>query len=544
MRSFLNMARRFLSDKRTTVAILCLAVAVKFIIQLSFFTIDGDKSSQLLAAKNLAEGHGLTIGTVPDTNLSAVKYIPLTGWPPGYSVVLAPLILLFDHDYKTAALVFDLLALLPFFLYLWLLLNYLGLQTWLRNLFLLFAGFFFYPFDPGTCTDLISLSCLLAAFYYCLLRMQEKENPFRLILLPVFFLFMSGFFRYQYIPVALSFPLLMVAGGYVNKNRAWVRSGLAIFFPLLFLLACLLLFQQYYTGAPAFINTSETGFFPANLQRMYPVVPASFFDIETALSAFSNYSGTSYLTNGNILLVAGYILFLILLFIVLRRLFKMKGQLAGPADYFLFLGTGVSLTLTALLFYLSARNSPLQSPLYQPWTYIQEFRYFLFPVLFIQLSVLVFLFNRFQLLTRSWKRVALLCAALVLIQFAHKALVVTRLLSSPEPFYRSAYYQNNVLSVINVFKSAQQLNPGHEIVVASPDYNFSNYAGLENIKALYISHTLNKPLRFRSAKPVKLLLVIDKSTSAYYAKRLEHPVGQPFYTRGNLYFYLLDVEPR
>ncbi len=543
MRSFLHTARHFLSGKRTTVAVLCLAIAVKFIIQISFFTIDGDKSSQLLAAKNLAEGHGLTIGTVADTNLSAVQYIPMKGWPPGYSVVLAPFILLFDHDYKTAALVFDLLAVLPFIMYLWLLLDYLGLQTWLRNLFILFAGFFFYPFDPATCTDLFSLTCLMGAFYYCLLRMQEKKITFLSLLLPVFFLFMAGFFRYQYIPVALCFPALFMIAGKLNKNKNWIRSGLAIFLPLLVLLICLLLFQQYYTGAPAFINTSETGFFPANLQRMYPVVPASFFDVETALSAFSHYTGTDYLANGTILLVAGYILFLVLLFIALRRLINMKGQLAGPADYFLFLGTGVSLLLTALLFYLSARNSPSQSPLYQPWTYIQEFRYFLFPVVFIQLSVLVFLLNRYNTLTRSWKRVTLLCVTLALIQFSHKAIVVTRLLSGPEAFYRSTQYQRKVLPVIQVFQSAQQQYPGQEIVVASPDYNLSNYAGLENMKALYLPLTLREPMRFRSVKPAKLLLVLDKSTSGYYAKRLNVPVDRPFYSLGNLYFYLLDAEP-
>ncbi|MBI3139941.1 MAG: hypothetical protein HYZ15_15290 [Sphingobacteriales bacterium] len=543
MRSFLHRTRRFLSGKRTAIAVLCLAIAVKFIIQISFFTIDGDKSSQLLAAKNLAEGHGLTIGTVADTNLSAVQYIPMTGWPPGYSVVLAPLILLFDHDYKTAALVFDLLAVLPFFLYLWLLLNYLGLQTWLRNLFILFAGFFFYPFDPATCTDLISLSCLLAGFYYCLLRMQEKKTAFRFLLLPVFFLFMAGFFRYQYIPVALCFPALFMIAGRFNKNKNRIRSGFAIFLPLLVLLAGLLLYQQYATGAPAFINTSETGFFPANLQRMYPIVPASFFDVETALSAFSHYTGTDYLRNGTILLVSGYILFIVFVFIALRRLIKKKGQLAGPADYFLFLGTGVSLGLTALLFYLSARNSPLQSPLYQPWTYIQEFRYFLFPVLFIQLSVFFFLFNRFEKLSRSWKRIAWVCATLFLLQFTQKAIVVTRLLSSPEPFYRSVSYQKNVRDVMNVFDSAKKLNPGQEVVVASPDPVLCNLAGLENSKALYFPHTLSKPLRFRSGKPVKLLLAIDKSLTGYYSKYLDYPVEHPFYSLGNLYFYLLDAEP-
>ncbi|MBI5371111.1 MAG: hypothetical protein HZA79_03680 [Sphingobacteriales bacterium] len=543
MRPILNTARRFLSGKRTTVLILSLAVAVKLIIQISFFTIDGDKSSQLLAAKNLAEGHGLTIGTAVDSNLATVQYIPLTGWPPGYSVVLAPLILLFNHDYKTAALVFDLLAVLPFLFYLWMLLDYLSLQTWLRNLFLLFAGFFFYPFGPSTCTDLVALSCLLAAFYYCLRRMQEEKTTFLQLLLPAFFLFLSGFFKYQYIPVALSFPLLLLIAGKLNQNKNWIRTGLLIFLPLLLLLASLLLFQQYYTGAPAFLNTRETGFFPANLQRMYPVVPASFLDIEIALTVFSKYSGTAYLTNGKILLIAGYLLFFILLFLVARWLYRKKFRLTNPADYFVFLGTGISLVITLLLFYLSARNSSILSPFYQPWTYIQEFRYFLFPVIIIQLSAFFFLFNRFEKLSLTWKRVAWVCAAMIFIQFAHKTYMITRLLVSREPFYHSVYFKKDVRSVTDVFTSVQQQNPGYEIVVVSPDYNFANYAGLENRKALYISHTDNKAQPYRSAEPVKLLLVMDKNVSEFYSERFGYPAGRPFYTLGNLYFYLLDVEP-
>ncbi len=82
-----------------------------------FSNMIGDKSSQLLAAKNFLEGNGLTIKKVLLNDLSSEVFTPLGGMAPGYSVVVASLLRwLFNGDYKTAALVFDLIAGITIFL--------------------------------------------------------------------------------------------------------------------------------------------------------------------------------------------------------------------------------------------------------------------------------------------------------------------------------------------------------------------------------------------------------------------------------------------
>ncbi len=541
MQSLFNYTKRLLSYKWSTPIILCIAVAVKMSLQLTFFNIVGDKSSQLLAAKNFLDGNGLTIKEVLLTDLSSEVFTPLVGWPPGYSVVVAPLLWLFNGDYKSAALVFDLIAVLPFFLFLLLLLNYLSVQKWLKNLMILFVSFFFYPIGPSTCTDLISLSCMLAGFYYSLQLMQRKKKTSSLILAACFFFFMAGLFRYNYIPVVLCTPVLLGIAGYINKNKHWIKFSLYSGLILSVLFVTLLVFQDYYTGSPAYVNTRETGFFPENLLTMYPIVPASFIDVQIVLTVFTNFTGTNYFTNGKILLYSGYLLFLFLIIFVSGWLLNKKLLLKSKGDYFVYLGSGISAVIIGLLFYLSARNSANLSPFFPLWTYIQELRYFIFVVLFIQLCAFAFLFNRFTQLSRFWKKIAVVCAAVILVQFLHKLYYVTKLLTnSKEPFYSSAFFTNETSAIIREFRTIENQYPGYEIIVASPDNNISNYAGLENIKAAYIPYPFTDTFSFSSTKPTKVLLVIPERMSFYYTPKL--PSERKAINKiEKQYFYLLDV---
>ncbi len=538
--------KKLFSQKYAGIICLVIAIAAKVLVQLAFFSLAGDKSSQLLAAKNLLEGHGLTINQVFLNDLSFEIYNPLVGWPPGYSVVLTPLLWIFNNDYKTAALVFDIVCVFPFFYYLIRLVNYLNLQKWLKNLFILFAGFFFYPVGPDTSTDLISLTCILAGFYYLLLLMQGHTKPLLLVILISFSLSLAGFFRYIYVPVAFCFPLLLGLAGILNSKKQWIRSSFQIGFILGVLLVSLLIFQHYYTGAAFYVNTRETGFFPENLSKMYPVVPASFFDVERGLSFFSNFSGLSYIKMGKLL---GYINYALLIFILVYSiccLWKNKFQLKKDVDYFSFTGIGISLAICFFLFYLSARNSPFLSAYSPIWTYIQEFRYFAFFVLFIQLATLIFLFNRFGELSRFWKMTSAFCALLMIFQFTFRVYSISLLLSSPTPFYSSTIYKTETEAVTKMFKDATNKNTGYETIIASPDHDICNYAALENLKAIYIPDSIAISNPIISSVPAKILVVVPAKMVEGYAALFRNSSFHYYGQTRNQYFYILDVatQPR
>jgi hypothetical protein len=455
MKKNLNDCKNFLSHPSTGIVFLVIAVVVKILLQIFFFSMVDDKLIQLHAAKNLLAGHGITISHLSPGNQSSEIFSPLTGWPPGYSIMLAPLLWIFNNDYKTAALVFDIACVFPFFFYLVRIVNYLNMQKWLKNLFILFAGFYFYPVNSGTSTDLFSFICVLAGFYYLLLLMKDNNRPFRLVLLLSLFLFLAGFFRYSYIPVAFCFPILLGIAGLTNKKRQWVKASCQTVIVLGILMSALLVFQYYYTGSAVYINTKETGFFPENLVKMYPVVPASFFDVEFSLSFFTRYAGGNYMMYGKILGYLGYILFAFLLVYGIRWIWNKKFLLKNDIDYFIFSGSGISLAICALLFYLSVRNSANILTASAPWTYIQEFRYFIFIVVFIQLISFACLFNRYRAHSRFWKITAVCCALLFALQFTFGVYRVTKLILFRPLFSNLVSYKKEMAPLIQITGSSE-----------------------------------------------------------------------------------------
>ena len=92
MQQIWHYCKNVLSRKETGFIIIIIAVLIKILLQVAFFSIQGDKAFQLVAAKNLLDGHGLTFNYVSLNDLSTEKFSPLIGWPPGYSLVLTPLL--------------------------------------------------------------------------------------------------------------------------------------------------------------------------------------------------------------------------------------------------------------------------------------------------------------------------------------------------------------------------------------------------------------------------------------------------------------------
>lgn len=537
----IGIKQHWFNRRETTLLLVLFAFMVKAITGWYAFTIDGDKSAQLLAAKSLTEGQGISIPYSPPEDLSQIQYKPLTGWPPGYSLSLAPLLFITGHDYKTAALLFDLFWLLPFFLILLLLLRYAGASRRTQNFFLLFAAFFFYPFSGESATDLVAVVFLLAAFW-ALLRVLRGDSVSPAI--STLFLFLPGLFKYQYIPVGIVMPLFLSLAGYWQNNRSLIRTGLLLFLFTVLLNAGLLFFQQLYTGSAFYLNSPQSGFFPANLQNLYPFVPAAFLDVETALSRFTSFTGTDYRQNGRVLLFTGYLLFLFLTAYALVYTWRRRKEMKSPAAYLVYLGTGISLSLIGLLFYLSLRNAGQQSPFYQPWTYIQEYRYFLFPVILLQLVYFIFFPGKFTQLPVRGKYISCIVLSLLLLNFVYSVYATGRIiLSVRKPFYHSPAYTERVGFFTGYYQRVQQQYPDHRLVIASPDHALCHYAGLEGFGSLPLSHFQQTPLRFRSAEKTKVLLILDSLTTRFYTPLLRFNPGNPSDRQGNHYFYLLDAEP-
>ncbi len=537
MQALLQQTKHLFSLRMTGAICLGIAVLAKLVVQLADFSFGGDKSYQLLAAKNLLAGNGLTIGQVTLNDLSTLNYEPLVGWPPGYSIAVAPLLWLFNGDYKLAALSFDIICLLPFFYYLLKLSRFLITENWLRHLFILFSGLFLYPFTSRFSTDLISLSFMMASFYY-LLKLMDGYGK-QIMPLSVS-LFIAGLFRYHYIPVGVGIPCFLLLAGYINRKPAWKKAALHTGILLLILFAALLLFQHFYTGSVAYTKKTNTGFFAENLTDMYPIVPASFFDIETALTLFSRFTRTIFTENREVVSLAAYLLFFVLLLYGIRWSLKNKWEMNGRTTYFFYGGSAISLLLMLLLAYLSATHPTLYWFNREHWTYLIEHRYFLFVCVFIQLLAFLFLFARYNSLNLFWKTIAITCASLMILNSVHKAFYTSKLLVSEirEKKVGSAL-ANDADFVMEQYKKVKHAFPDHEIIIASPRNVVCNYAALESIKTIYKPD----PASFNNiplvSQPTKILLILHQVHQEKYQSVIQLSATDYIDKNNGWHFYLI-----
>ncbi|HEU4904381.1 MAG TPA: hypothetical protein VFT06_16355, partial [Flavisolibacter sp.] len=98
-RAFLSLADKLLSSPAASLLVVLTAIAGRCIQLVFFYNIRVDASYQLMATDNFLHGHGISTGQVLANNLAETIYTPLTQWPPGYSLLLAPFYALFQHRY-------------------------------------------------------------------------------------------------------------------------------------------------------------------------------------------------------------------------------------------------------------------------------------------------------------------------------------------------------------------------------------------------------------------------------------------------------------
>src|SRR5688572_14004632 len=108
-----NIILRFLSHRLTSALIFLLSVGARLIQIVFYYNPRVDASYQLMAAKNLLAGHGISLDTVSASDLSQVIYTPLINWPPGYSFLVSPFIAI-TENYMIGAIILDILMAMVF----------------------------------------------------------------------------------------------------------------------------------------------------------------------------------------------------------------------------------------------------------------------------------------------------------------------------------------------------------------------------------------------------------------------------------------------
>jgi hypothetical protein len=240
----------------------------------------GDKMFLALQSKNLLAGRGLCIPRyfIAANETPFYDYTPM--WPPGYPILLAPFLKLFNYNVNDATTALDLVICISFIFLVRKICQQINLPAAATNLMTLAAGCFEFPFVVDSLpTDLISLLFFLLGISFALKVVSAANLSRRHLFFTGFFLFLPCIFRYAYPPLSIAVPLVIVLCGWQLKNKQLVRKGIWITCITLLLISALFVILKLNTGSATYVTLTERGYYPENIINWYPFIPASFIDL-------------------------------------------------------------------------------------------------------------------------------------------------------------------------------------------------------------------------------------------------------------------------
>ena len=543
MSNILHTAIRILSGKTITALVIAISIAGRFIQLVFFYSIRFDASYQVIATQNLVNGHGISIPKVFAADLATTIHEPLVNWPPGYSVLLAPFYLLFNHNYIAAGLTLDILAAIVLIITSRAILKLFHVPLYQVNLFTLISGFFIYYFYFIASSDAIAISLFLLAVYYFFKLIKSGNVDRSAFIVGTTALLAAAATKYLFIPVVIVLPLFIFFYGWKNKNSSFKKAGITSFLILFVGIGLLLTWQKLNSGTAAYISEPGRGFFPEHLLAAYPFFPASFLKPDTVALLTGQRWETGTLVY-RILQFIHLLLFILFIIFVSKHWIKKRKLAPTPAESFILLTLIISIIITILLSTLSLFVPQEEIVKGYFWTYIEEARYYGLANVLLQLSVFVAL----QLKSFAGNRICrfALYTLLVLMVFemgrgmlfdAKRIRNFGKEEYSWQYEYRFQQFADKILKGMLKDKDAGQV-----IVTGSSHYMNNRVSLYNNIPVWTENHLLNNLDAVLTSGPVTLLVIIHESEFVNFRSFLAGK--KPSGSFEGYYFYITDVRQR
>lgn len=535
--------KRFLSLPVVTVGIIILAISVRIFFQIYFLSIANDKSYQILAAQNFLAGNGFTLHEVLLNDLSQSAYIPLIKWPPGYSLLLAPFLTLCKNNVVLASLLLDALTCILFIMFARKLLLSFSLPVWLVNIYTLISGFFLYSFCLASSTDFLTLTIFIIAIYYSLkLLAAETLKPILLLFISVL-LFFTGFLRYLYLPVAFVIPFCLVVNGLFSKNRVLLKKGISVFLLTGILITTYLVIQSTFAGGAVYTREAEKGFFIDFTYQLQPFIFTSLFNLEYFISKLIVVTGLPQQAVVVLLIAIHHTILFFLLLLFIKWMLKKRFLAVSSINLYIFISTIASLTIIAVLLFLSITNAPHKTGVTTEWTYVHESRYYAFPIFFLQQLLFIIIYQYRNFKKRWFRQLLFFCFFLLLLDTAHNIYFATsRLFSSSKKLSQNSKGNTVADYIDKTVKKVLSENPNKKLVViAAPAYLGSQAGFYQTIPAVYHYSPLSETSP-KSSKEVVVLFITNSPTDfpvTFETNTSKKRIGQ----YNEFLFYTLNVKP-
>ena len=432
----------------------------------------------VLQSQSLLNGKGLGVPEylTSDTITPVYNYTPF--WPPGYPILLAPFLKLFNYDVYWATTTFDIIVSICLIFVIRKICRQIGFSIAAINLMTLITGCFEYTFiNESLPTDTISVVLFLIGLSFLIKMSLTKSLSFGTLLATSFILFSPCIFRYNYPAISLAAVAGLLFIAYMRKDALLKKKGwFLLFFTGLFI--CIFLFiTKLSTGQAGYAAPTERGFFPENLVHWFPFIPSAFMNLAFLTSQAIHLINLSLQSSLRLLEIINVIATLILLiyFIPILSRKKMYQDITALKLFFV-LGGFASLGLFALLGFMSVTYK-IQIGIFSNWNYVYEARYFAFVVLYLQMGFIAWLFTDKPVIKRNvlTKTIASFCLIVLLIEISHNIYFHTKVALNYKKYKSAVYREEDYSYYISLMSDIKNKYPGYEIWATAPGDNFYQY---------------------------------------------------------------------
>ena len=506
-----------------------------------------DNSFSVAAARNVAEGHGYVTHQVLPTDLSNVVYEPINKWPPGYSWLLAAVMPLVNNDAINAVYVVNSISIFLFLLGIYFTLTALRFPSSAVNGFIIFAGFFPYPFLGAWFADLAAVGFFTLGIGLIMRAHATKRHIIIKAALAAILCSYCIFLKYLYLPVAI-LPLV-IWGWYALRTRQRRQFTAAFTGSVIVMTAAilLLLYQSKHSGQPVYVNPTGRGFFPSHLLEIGAVIPASLVDQDFMLVQLSKLLHIPYQTTELLLRIVNYILTLCL-FYWIYKWWKSGGSGSTEEgrigrgrwnrNLYAYMVLIVSVATAGLLAFLSLTFAPYSAEFTNFWTYLEELRYYAIVIVFVQQWVFwYFVVNKPAHSSWMYKILRGFVIAIVFTGIFHSAYYLFKQAVVKKQAGVVKVNEQTDIAALEVVQRLVKEYP--DLVICSNNHELVNIASLAGVPVMYEYNTLNDSIK--TSRPVTLLAILRDDFSYRFTPFLEKYKPVKVDHRYNFSFYLAHI---
>jgi hypothetical protein len=506
---------KFFSSRAATW--LCLIIAVlSRVINVLFVSYAGrDKMFHVLQSQSLLHGHGLSIPQYYTHNLITPVYDFTPQWPPGYPILLAPFLKIFNYDIYWATTTLDIIICIALIFTVRGICKQTGMPAAAVNIMTLIAGCFEYTFiNESLPTDTISLVVFLFGLSLTIKFISSEYFSLRTASFASLFLFLPCFFRYNYPAISLGVAAFIVAIGLMNKDSLLRKKGLVLFIMTASLTACFFIVMKLATGHAGYAAPTQRGFYPENIVHWFPVVPSSYINLAFLTSQGIRFTGVSFETLMLVLEAINVFCILLLIWLFIRLLRKKEFfQAFRSFNWFLVSGFVASVFLFAVLGYVSLTYA-VQRGFLHDWNYVYEARYFAFANIFLQIAFIGWLFLYGQPKNIFIRIIAWMLAILLFIEVTHNIYFHTKVALNFKEYKSGVYREKDYSAFFSLIRDLEKKYEPDKIWVAAPGDDFYYYA------ATYLGHK-----GIANAKELKTGFPEAKTKTAFLFVLYDHEIA-------------------